>query len=60
MADERVETCLTCESAGGADDAQSLRQSSLRCGAAQQVPEGETRLVGTVVKAAHVVIGGTE
>ena len=39
MADERVETCLTCESAGGVDDAQSLRQSSLRC---------ETRLVGTV------------
>ena len=36
---------------GAWGDAQSLRQSSLRCGAAQQVPEGETRLVGIAPRA---------
>ena len=61
MADERVETCLTCESAVGFGSSQSLgspgshetptgRFGSMGAAPrseAQQVPEGETRLVGT-------------
>ena len=61
MADERVETCLTCESAVGFGSSQSLGSPSShetptgRFGSmgaaprseAEQVPEGETRLVGT-------------
>ena len=60
MADERVETCLTCESAVGFGSSQSLgspgshetptgRFGSMGAAPrseAQQVPEGETRLVG--------------
>ena len=45
---------------GLGDSAQSLRQSCARETPAGRFGSCGTRVVGTVAKAAHVVIGGTE